>query len=151
MKNLFLTSIFIISSLFSIAQEKNNFMTFNFKTMDITKNPNVKLENLTKVGPTGDVNYWDGFNHYEIDLKKKIVIHCYVGEESGQGDKYKIFNLKKTNDYYIFDVKDKESNKMTFLIPLKKESKYKLLVKYITGKNTEVAFFETSSLTTPFN
>ena len=125
-------------------------MTFNFKTMDVTKNPKVELKNLYKVGPTGKTSYWDGFNHYEIDLNKKVLIHSYVGEETGQGERMKIKNLVKTKDYFSFNVRSKEWAEMSFLIPRNTKSKYKLLIKYKSGKDTEVAFFESSSHKTPF-
>ena len=149
MKNLILTSIFIISTLFSIAQEKISFATFNFKIMDVTKNPKVNLETIYKVGPSGKIDHWDGFNHYEVDLKKMVLIHSYVGEETGNGEKNKILNFKKTKDFYSFDAKDSECGKISYFIPRDKKSKYKLLIKYKSGKNTEVAFFDSSSFIIP--
>jgi hypothetical protein len=148
MKNFVLTSIFIISALFSIAQEKLNFMTFGFYRVDVTNNPKIKLPQLINTNPSEELGYWDGFNHYEIDLKKKVLIHIYVGES--QGEVIKIKNLVKTNNYYLFDVKSKVSGDMSFLIPINKKSKYRLLVKYKIGNNTRVALFNHTSTKTPF-
>lgn len=150
MKNLILTSIFIISALFSIAQEKMNFMTFGFYMVDVTNNPKVKLPQLINAKPSEDLGYWDGFNHYEIDFKKKVLIHSYVGEKTGQGEVIKITNLVESDDYYSFDVKSKGSGHMSFLIPINKKSKYKLLIKYKNGNNTRVALFNDKSTKTPF-
>jgi hypothetical protein len=138
MKNFVLTSIFIISALFSIAQEKLNFMTFGFYRVDVTNNPKIKLPQLINTNPSEELGY----------LKKKVLIHIYVGES--QGEVIKIKNLVKTNNYYLFDVKSKVSGDMSFLIPINKKSKYRLLVKYKIGNNTRVALFNHTSTKTPF-
>jgi hypothetical protein len=110
--------------------------------MDITKNPNTKVESLVNVNLNDSVKYWDGFNHYEIDLKRKTLIHRFVGKSEGEKISYKIHNFVKTKEYYKFDIDDIKCGKMTYLIPLKKDNKYKLLIKYKDGDNYEVAFFE---------
>jgi hypothetical protein len=149
MKELIVTGIFIFLSLFSIAQGKINFMTFGFHRIDITNNPKIKLEKFLNVVPSGNLSFWEGFNHYEIDLKNKLVIHIYVGEI--QGEKLKIFNLVESNDYYSFDVKGKgTTEEMSFLIPKSKNTKYNLLIKYKSGVNTRVALFDSASQKNPF-
>jgi hypothetical protein len=115
--------------------------------MDVTKNSKVELKTLYKVDPFGKTSYWDGFNHYEIDLKK---IYSYVGELTGQGEKMKITNLVKTKNYFSFKAKSKDWGEMSFLIPRNTKSKYKLLVKYKSEKDIQVAFFDSSSFNMPF-
>ena len=148
MKTTILTSIIVMSSFFSVSQVKFNFMTFGFHRIDVTNNPKIKLEKLINVDPSGDLSYWDGFNHYEVDLNKKLVTHCFVGEV--QGEKLKIFNLVESKNYYSFDVKGKGATEKSFLIPKTKNSKYFLLIKYKSGKDTEVALFGSSSKKHPF-
>jgi hypothetical protein len=138
MKNLIITSIFSLISLVSFSQ-KLNFMSFGFYSVNITTNPKIKLQKLTNVKPTKDFTHWDGFNHYEVDLNKKVVIHCYVGE--AYGEKLKIYNLITTKDYYSFDVKSKSATERSFLIPRNQKSKYNLLIKYKEGDSTHVALF----------
>jgi hypothetical protein len=150
MKNFFLSIVFFFSTFLVFSQSKFNFVGIGFSYCDIT-DKNIKLESFLKTGPIGNVMKSKGFNHYEINLNTKTFIHTYTGYNTGVEDISKITNLVKTKEYIKFDVKTDNFGTITCVINLDEDSDNSFIVKYKSGENVEVAFFNTSPLTIPSN